>query len=48
MGTYEEAPDAVRLWLDSGADTISLVLPIGLPEEHLQEMLEAAASAGPD
>jgi alkanesulfonate monooxygenase SsuD/methylene tetrahydromethanopterin reductase-like flavin-dependent oxidoreductase (luciferase family) len=48
MGTYEEAPDAVRLWLEAGADTISLVLPIGLPEEHLQEMLEAAASAGPD
>ena len=48
MGTYEEAPHAVRFWLEAGADTISLVLPIGLPEAHLQEMLEAAASAGPD
>jgi alkanesulfonate monooxygenase SsuD/methylene tetrahydromethanopterin reductase-like flavin-dependent oxidoreductase (luciferase family) len=45
MGTYEEAPTAVRLWLEAGADTISLVLPIGLPEEHLHEMLEAAAPA---
>jgi alkanesulfonate monooxygenase SsuD/methylene tetrahydromethanopterin reductase-like flavin-dependent oxidoreductase (luciferase family) len=45
MGTYEEAPDAVRLWLEAGADTIDLVLPLGLPEEHLREMLEAAAPA---
>jgi alkanesulfonate monooxygenase SsuD/methylene tetrahydromethanopterin reductase-like flavin-dependent oxidoreductase (luciferase family) len=45
MGTYEEAPEAVRLWLEAGADTISLVLPIGFPEEHLHEMLEAAAPA---
>ena len=43
MGTYEEAPDAVRLWLEAGADTISLVLPIGFPEPQLHEMLEAAA-----
>jgi alkanesulfonate monooxygenase SsuD/methylene tetrahydromethanopterin reductase-like flavin-dependent oxidoreductase (luciferase family) len=45
MGTYEEAPDAVRLWLEAGADTIDLVLPLGLPEEQLHEMLEAAAPA---
>jgi alkanesulfonate monooxygenase SsuD/methylene tetrahydromethanopterin reductase-like flavin-dependent oxidoreductase (luciferase family) len=45
MGTYEEAPDAVRLWLEAGADTISLVLPIGFPEPQLHEMLEAAAPA---
>jgi alkanesulfonate monooxygenase SsuD/methylene tetrahydromethanopterin reductase-like flavin-dependent oxidoreductase (luciferase family) len=52
MGTYEEAPDAVRLWLEAGADTISLVLPIGLPEAQIHEMLEAAAlaaaSVGPE
>jgi alkanesulfonate monooxygenase SsuD/methylene tetrahydromethanopterin reductase-like flavin-dependent oxidoreductase (luciferase family) len=52
MGTYEEAPDAVRLWLQAGADTISLVLPIGSPETQLHDMLEAAApaaaSAGPE
>jgi alkanesulfonate monooxygenase SsuD/methylene tetrahydromethanopterin reductase-like flavin-dependent oxidoreductase (luciferase family) len=45
MGTYEEAPDAVRRWLEAGADTIDLVLPLGLPEEQHREMLEAAAPA---
>jgi alkanesulfonate monooxygenase SsuD/methylene tetrahydromethanopterin reductase-like flavin-dependent oxidoreductase (luciferase family) len=45
MGTYEEAPNTVRLWLEAGADTIDLVLPLGLPEEQLHEMLEAAAPA---
>jgi alkanesulfonate monooxygenase SsuD/methylene tetrahydromethanopterin reductase-like flavin-dependent oxidoreductase (luciferase family) len=44
MGSYDEAPDAVRLWLES-ADAIDLVLPLGLPEEQLREMLEAAAAA---
>jgi alkanesulfonate monooxygenase SsuD/methylene tetrahydromethanopterin reductase-like flavin-dependent oxidoreductase (luciferase family) len=43
MGTYEEAPDAVRRYLEAGADAIDLVLPLGLPEEQLHEMLEAAA-----
>jgi alkanesulfonate monooxygenase SsuD/methylene tetrahydromethanopterin reductase-like flavin-dependent oxidoreductase (luciferase family) len=43
MGTYEEAPGAVRVWLEGGADTVDLVLPLGLPEEQLREMLEAAA-----
>jgi alkanesulfonate monooxygenase SsuD/methylene tetrahydromethanopterin reductase-like flavin-dependent oxidoreductase (luciferase family) len=43
MGTYDEAPDAVRLWLDAGADGIDLVLPLGVPEEQHREMLEAAA-----
>jgi alkanesulfonate monooxygenase SsuD/methylene tetrahydromethanopterin reductase-like flavin-dependent oxidoreductase (luciferase family) len=45
MGTYDEAPDVVRLWLEEGADTIDLVLPIAVPEEQLREMLEAAAPA---
>jgi alkanesulfonate monooxygenase SsuD/methylene tetrahydromethanopterin reductase-like flavin-dependent oxidoreductase (luciferase family) len=45
MAAYEEAPDAVRLWLDAGADAIDLVLPLGLPEEQLHQMLEAAAPA---
>jgi alkanesulfonate monooxygenase SsuD/methylene tetrahydromethanopterin reductase-like flavin-dependent oxidoreductase (luciferase family) len=43
MGTYDEAPDAVRLWLEAGADTVDLVLPLGVPEQLLREMLEAAA-----
>ena len=43
MGTYAEAPDAVRAWLDAGADAIDLVLPLGVPEEQLREMLAAAA-----
>ncbi len=45
MGTYDEAPDAVRAWLRAGADAIDLVLPLGLPVEQLHEMLEAAAPA---
>jgi alkanesulfonate monooxygenase SsuD/methylene tetrahydromethanopterin reductase-like flavin-dependent oxidoreductase (luciferase family) len=45
MATYEEAPDAVRLWLEEGADAIDLVVPLGLPEEQLREMLEAGAPA---
>jgi alkanesulfonate monooxygenase SsuD/methylene tetrahydromethanopterin reductase-like flavin-dependent oxidoreductase (luciferase family) len=45
MGTYDEAPDAVRAWLQSGSDEVDLVLPLGLPEERLREMLEAAAPA---
>jgi alkanesulfonate monooxygenase SsuD/methylene tetrahydromethanopterin reductase-like flavin-dependent oxidoreductase (luciferase family) len=45
MATYDEAPDAVRAWLEAGADAVDLVLPLGLPEEQLREMLEAAAPA---
>jgi alkanesulfonate monooxygenase SsuD/methylene tetrahydromethanopterin reductase-like flavin-dependent oxidoreductase (luciferase family) len=45
MGTYDQAPDAVRAWLEAGADTIDLVLPVGVPEEQLHELLEAAAPA---
>jgi alkanesulfonate monooxygenase SsuD/methylene tetrahydromethanopterin reductase-like flavin-dependent oxidoreductase (luciferase family) len=45
MGTYAEAPDAVRAWLVAGADAIDLVLPLGVPEEQLREMLAAAAPA---
>jgi alkanesulfonate monooxygenase SsuD/methylene tetrahydromethanopterin reductase-like flavin-dependent oxidoreductase (luciferase family) len=43
IGTYDEAPQAVRLWLEQGADAIDLIMPLGLPEEQLREMLEAAA-----
>lgn len=42
MGTFEEAPAAVRAWLDAGADAVSVVLPLGFPEEQLREMLRAA------
>jgi alkanesulfonate monooxygenase SsuD/methylene tetrahydromethanopterin reductase-like flavin-dependent oxidoreductase (luciferase family) len=48
MGTYEEAPDAVGLWLDGGADTVDLVLPLGLPEGQLHDILNAAAPARTD
>lgn len=47
MGTYEEAPDLVGGWLEAGADAVSLVLPLGLPEELLHEMLDAVAAGGP-
>jgi len=45
MGTYAEAASVIGDWLDAGADTVDLVLPLGLPEEQLREMLEAAAPA---
>ena len=45
MATYDQAPDAVRDWLRAGADAVSLVLPLGLPEALLHEMVEAAAPA---
>ena len=45
MSTYDEAPDAVRTWLETGADEVGLVLPLGLPEEQHREMLKAAAPA---
>jgi alkanesulfonate monooxygenase SsuD/methylene tetrahydromethanopterin reductase-like flavin-dependent oxidoreductase (luciferase family) len=43
MGTYDEAPARVREWVEAGADAVSLVLPLGVPEERMREMLEAAA-----
>ena len=42
MGTYDDAPGVIRLWLEAGADTVDITLPLGLPEEQLREMLEAA------
>jgi alkanesulfonate monooxygenase SsuD/methylene tetrahydromethanopterin reductase-like flavin-dependent oxidoreductase (luciferase family) len=46
MATYDEAPAAVREWLEAGADAVDLVLPPGLPEQQHREMLEAAAAPG--
>jgi alkanesulfonate monooxygenase SsuD/methylene tetrahydromethanopterin reductase-like flavin-dependent oxidoreductase (luciferase family) len=43
MASYDEAPDAIGLWLETGADAIDLVLPPGAPEGQLRELLEAAA-----
>jgi alkanesulfonate monooxygenase SsuD/methylene tetrahydromethanopterin reductase-like flavin-dependent oxidoreductase (luciferase family) len=43
MGTYAEAQHVMRLWLEAGADTIDLVLPLAVPEQQLREMLEAVA-----
>jgi hypothetical protein len=37
--------DTIRLWREAGADTVDLVLPLGLPVEQLHEMLRAAAPA---
>jgi alkanesulfonate monooxygenase SsuD/methylene tetrahydromethanopterin reductase-like flavin-dependent oxidoreductase (luciferase family) len=52
LATYDDAPDTVRGWLEAGADAVDLVLPFGVPEAHLREILEAAApvaaaAAGP-
>jgi alkanesulfonate monooxygenase SsuD/methylene tetrahydromethanopterin reductase-like flavin-dependent oxidoreductase (luciferase family) len=45
MATYDDAAETIRLWLEAGADTVDLVLPLGLPEAQLTEMLQAAAPA---
>jgi alkanesulfonate monooxygenase SsuD/methylene tetrahydromethanopterin reductase-like flavin-dependent oxidoreductase (luciferase family) len=45
MAVYDQVQDAVRPWLEAGADTVNLVLPSGLPEQQLLEMLAAAAPA---
>jgi alkanesulfonate monooxygenase SsuD/methylene tetrahydromethanopterin reductase-like flavin-dependent oxidoreductase (luciferase family) len=45
MGTYDETPDLIRAWHAAGSDEVDLVLPLGLPEERLRDMLEAAAPA---
>jgi alkanesulfonate monooxygenase SsuD/methylene tetrahydromethanopterin reductase-like flavin-dependent oxidoreductase (luciferase family) len=45
MGTYDEAGDAIGRWFHSGADSLSLVLPPGRPEEELAEIVEVAAAA---
>jgi alkanesulfonate monooxygenase SsuD/methylene tetrahydromethanopterin reductase-like flavin-dependent oxidoreductase (luciferase family) len=47
MAAYDAAPAAVQRWLDADADSVDLVLPLGLPEEQLREMLEAACGAAP-
>jgi len=46
MSSYDDAPETIRLWLEAGADSIDLVLPLGVPEEQHREMLEAAAPSG--
>ena len=46
MATYDDAPAAVRQWLEAGADSVDLVLPPGFAEEQHREMLEAAAPTG--
>ena len=46
MGTYDEAPEIVRSWHDAGAGGVDLVLPLGVPEDVLREMLAAAAPNG--
>lgn len=43
MATYDETAAAIGTWLDAGADTVDIVLPPGVPEPQLGEMLEAAA-----
>jgi alkanesulfonate monooxygenase SsuD/methylene tetrahydromethanopterin reductase-like flavin-dependent oxidoreductase (luciferase family) len=43
FGAYETAGDGLAEWFDAGADHVQLVLPPGLPEAELGEMLDAVA-----
>ena len=45
FGTYDEAPELIAAWLAAGADSVQLVLPPGLPEEQLAEIVAVAATA---
>ncbi len=43
LGTYEEAGAAVAAWFAAGADSVTLVLPPGRPEEELAELIDVSA-----
>jgi alkanesulfonate monooxygenase SsuD/methylene tetrahydromethanopterin reductase-like flavin-dependent oxidoreductase (luciferase family) len=43
MATYDDAAAAVARWPAAGADALDLVLPPGVGEEQLSDMLKAAA-----
>jgi alkanesulfonate monooxygenase SsuD/methylene tetrahydromethanopterin reductase-like flavin-dependent oxidoreductase (luciferase family) len=45
MGTYADAGTVIAAWLDSGADSVHLVLPPDRPEDEFMAVLEAAADA---
>ena len=45
MASHRDAPEAVRAWLGAGAAAVDLVLPPGVTEEKLSEMIDAAAPA---
>lgn len=47
-GTYDHAPDAIRSWLEAGADGLTLVTPAGHDVEQLEEMVSACAPVGRD
>ena len=47
MGTYDQAAEAIAGWFGAGADSVTLVLPPGRPEEELAEIAKVAAAAGP-
>ena len=43
MGTYADTGDAIAEWIDAGADDVTLVLPPGVPEADLYQVVFAAA-----
>src|SRR4051812_32741091 len=45
LGGYDRAERAIGEWLAAGADSVTLVLPPGRPEEELLEIAEVAACA---
>lgn len=46
MGTYDQAAEAIAGWFGAGADSVTLVLPPGRPEEELAEIAKVAAAVG--
>jgi alkanesulfonate monooxygenase SsuD/methylene tetrahydromethanopterin reductase-like flavin-dependent oxidoreductase (luciferase family) len=43
IGTYDRAAEAISAWFTAGADTVTLVLPPGRPEQELAEIVDVAA-----
>jgi alkanesulfonate monooxygenase SsuD/methylene tetrahydromethanopterin reductase-like flavin-dependent oxidoreductase (luciferase family) len=44
MATYDDARASIGAWVEAGADSVDVVLPPGVPEPQLREMLEAVAA----
>ena len=43
MGRHDEAADLIDAWFAAGAERVQLVLPPGLREEELAEIVDTAA-----
>jgi alkanesulfonate monooxygenase SsuD/methylene tetrahydromethanopterin reductase-like flavin-dependent oxidoreductase (luciferase family) len=45
FGTYDEAPELISAWAQAGADSVQLVLPPGLPENDLAQIVQLTVTS---